>query len=317
VRDAINEGRGLGPRLLLAGIIDGESKTAWGLVRANSTAEAQAAVNRYHAAGFQQIKIYSSVKPDVVKAICDEAHKLGLTVTGHVPEGMNAIQGVEAGMDQINHIQYLLPVVRPRTFRPLQGAPAPPLDFQTPEAQQALEFFKTHQTVIDPTLAIFEWSLHPAAKPFASIEPGAAKVPRQLAGAINNTGVPAGAVPQATAIMDRYLAIVGALHRAGITIVAGTDQVVPGHSLYREIELYVKSGFTPMEAIQAATIVPARVMKLDNEVGTIEVGKRADLIILDRDPLDNIRNIRTVKTVITGGRMFDCARLWLSVGFKP
>jgi imidazolonepropionase-like amidohydrolase len=317
VRDAIKEGRGLGPRLLLAGIIDGESSTSWGLIRASSPAEAQAVVNRYHAAGFQQIKIYSSVKPDVVKAICDEAHKLGMTVTGHVPEGMNAIEAVEAGMDQINHVQYLPPVLRPRTFRPLQGAPAPPLDFQTPEAQKAIEFFKAHKTVFDPTLAIFEWSLHPADKPFASIEPGAAKVPRQLAGAINNTGVPASAVPQAMAIMERYFAIVGALHRAGLPIVAGTDQTVPGHSLYREIELYVKSGFTPMEAIQAATLVPARVMKLDNEVGTVEVGKRADLIILERDPLDNIRNIRTAKSVITAGRMYDCAQLWQSVGFKP
>jgi imidazolonepropionase-like amidohydrolase len=317
VRDAIKEGRGLGPRLLLAGIIDGESATAWGLIRASSPAEAQAVVNRYHAAGFQQIKIYSSVKPDVVRAICDEAHKLGMTVTGHIPNGMNAIQGIEAGMDQINHVQYLPAVLRPRTFRPLQGQPPPPLDFQTPEAQQAIQFFKSHNTVFDPTLAVFEWALHPAEKPFASIEPGAAKVPRQLAGAINNTGVPPGTVPQANAIMDRYLAIIGALHRAGIPIVAGTDQVVPGHSLHREIELYVKSGFTPMEAIQAATLVPARVMKLQNEVGTIEAGKRADLIILDRDPLDNIRNIRTAKTVITGGRMYDCAQLWTSVGFKP
>ncbi|MDQ2856178.1 MAG: amidohydrolase family protein, partial [Acidobacteriota bacterium] len=208
-------------------------------------------------------------------------------------------------------------VLRPRTFRPLQGEPPPPLDFQTPEARKAIEFFKSHNTVLDPTLAVFEWTLHPADKPFASLEPGAAKVPRQLAGAINNTGVPASAAPQATAIMERYYAIVGALHKAGITIVAGTDQVVPGHSLHREIELYVKSGFTPMEAIQAATIIPARVMKLDNEVGTIEVGKRADLIILDRDPIDNIRNIRTAKTVITGGRMYDCAQLWTSVGFKP
>ena len=72
-----------------------------------------------------------------------------------------------------------------------------------------------------------------------------------------------------------------------------------------------------MEAIQAATIVPAWVMKLDNEVGTIESGKRADLIILDRNPLEQINNIRSIKTVITGGRIYDSASLWTSVGFKP
>jgi imidazolonepropionase-like amidohydrolase len=317
VRDALKSGRGLGPRMLLAGIIDGESNSSWGLIRASTVAEAEAAVNRYHTAGFQQIKIYSSVQPPIVEAICAAAHKLGMTVTGHVPTGLNALQAIEAGMDQINHVQYLLPVLRPRSFRPLQGAPPPPLDFQAPEAQKAIQFLKEHKTVIDPTLAVFEWSMHPAEKPFASIEPGAGKVPRQLAGAINNTGVPAISVPLTTAILDRYYSIVGALHKAGIPIVAGTDQVVPGHSLHREIELYVKCGFTPMEAIQAATIVPARVMKLDKESGTIEAGKRADILILDRDPLDNIRNIRTGKTVIAAGRIYDTAQLWSSVGFKP
>jgi imidazolonepropionase-like amidohydrolase len=116
---------------------------------------------------------------------------------------------------------------------------------------------------------------------------------------------------------DQFMAVLGALHRAGIPIVAGTDQVVPGHSLHREIELYVKAGFTPMEAIQAATIVPARVMKLDKETGTVEAGKAADLIILDANPLENISNIRTVRSVITGGRLYNTAELWQSVGFKP
>ena len=81
--------------------------------------------------------------------------------------------------------------------------------------------------------------------------------------------------------MHKDIAIIGALHRAGVPIVAGTDQTVPGYSLYREIELYVQAGFTPMEAIQAATIVPARVMGVDKELGTVEAGKRADVIILD------------------------------------
>jgi imidazolonepropionase-like amidohydrolase len=317
VRDAIKEGRGLGPRMLLAGIVDGDSPSALGVIRANTDEEARAVVNRYHAAGFQQIKIYSSIKPDILKAICAEAHRLGMSVTGHIPNGMNAIQGVEAGMDQINHIQYIPPIMLPKNFRPQPSQPQPPIDFQSAEAQQALAFLKTHGTVIDPTMVVFEWSLHPADTPFVNFEPGAAKLPRELAGAINNSGVPAAVVPRTNSILQIFLSTIGALHRAGIPIVAGTDQVVPGHSLHRELELYVKAGFTPMEAIQAATIVPARVMKLDSEVGTIESGKRADLIILDRNPLEQISNIRSIKTVITGGRMYDSAPLWTSVGFKP
>jgi imidazolonepropionase-like amidohydrolase len=317
VRDAIKSGRGLGPRMLLAGIVDGDSPGALGINRANNAEEARTVVRRYHDAGFQQIKIYSSVKPDVVKALATEAHALGMTVTGHIPNGMNAFQGVEAGMDQINHVQYMLPVMRPKDYKPQPGVAPPVVDVAAPEAQAAIQFFKAHGTVIDPTLAIFEWSLHPADVPFAQIEPGAAKLPQELIGPINNTGVAPNAVPRARATFDQYVAIVGALHRAGVPIVAGTDQVVPGHSLRREIELYVKAGFTPMEAIQAATIVPARVMKLDKELGTVEAGKLADLIIVNGNPLADISNIRRVQTVISNGRTFDTAPLWQSVGFKP
>ncbi|MGA8103351.1 MAG: amidohydrolase family protein [Candidatus Acidiferrales bacterium] len=81
--------------------------------------------------------------------------------------------------------------------------------------------------------------------------------------------------------------------------------------------LYVQAGFTPMEAIQAATIVPARVMGVDKEVGTVEPGKRADVILVDGNPLESIHNIRNVRYVITGGKMYDCAELWRSVGFQP
>jgi imidazolonepropionase-like amidohydrolase len=118
-------------------------------------------------------------------------------------------------------------------------------------------------------------------------------------------------------LFEKEVAIVGVLHKAGIPIVAGTDQTVPGHSLHREIELYVQAGFTPMEAIQSATIVPARAMGLDKELGTLEKGKRGDLIILDGDPLADIHNTRNVEYVITDGTMYHTAELWQSVGFKP
>jgi imidazolonepropionase-like amidohydrolase len=102
-----------------------------------------------------------------------------------------------------------------------------------------------------------------------------------------------------------------------VPIVAGTDQAVPGHSLHREIELYVEVGFTPMQAIQAATVVPARVMGLDKQLGTVEPGKKADVIILGANPLETISNIRTVEKVVTRGTLYDTAPLWESVGFKP
>jgi imidazolonepropionase-like amidohydrolase len=316
VRDAIKTGRGLGPRILLAGIVDGDSRIALGIIRANTPEEARAVVNRYHDAGFQQIKIYSSVKLDILKEITAEAHRLGMTVTGHIPRGMNAIQGVEAGMDQINHIQYLPPVLLPKDFKPQPGV-VPKIDLDSPEAKQTIQFFKDHHTVFDPTLVVFEILLHSSDVLFATIEPGAAKLPRELEGPINNTGVPPDQAANARATMDLFLKITGALHRAGLDIVAGTDQTVPGHSLLREIELYVQAGFTPMEAIQAATIVPARVMNVDKDLGTVEAGKFADLILVEGNPLDRISNLRNAKLVVKNGRVYDCAQLWRSVGFKP
>lgn len=316
VRDAIKEGRGLGPRILLAGIIDGDSPQALGVIRANTPEQARAVVNRYYNAGFNQIKIYSSVKPEILKEICAEAHRLGLTVTGHVPRGMNAIEAVAAGMDQINHVQYLPSVLFAKDFKPAPGV-SPTVDVNSPEAKYALQFFKDHNTVFDPTLVVMEMFLHPASTPFASFEPGAAKLPQELYAPINNTGVSPERAAQAAENLKLFSNIVGVLHQQGLTIVAGTDQVVPGHSLRRELELYVKAGFTPLEAIQAATIVPARVMKIDKDLGTLEQGKIADLILVDGNPLENISNLRNTKYVVTGGRMFDCAELWQSVGFKP
>ncbi|MEN3332924.1 MAG: hypothetical protein V7641_2289 [Blastocatellia bacterium] len=312
VRDAIKAGRGLGPRMLLAGIIDGDSPMALGVVRANNAEQAREVVTRYKNAGFDQIKVYSSVKPDVLKAICEEAHKQGLTVTGHIPNGMNAVQGVEAGMDQINHIQYLPPVLMAKDQK--RGTP---INFDSPEAQKPIQFFKDHHTVVDPTMALMELILHTSDVPVATFEPGVAKVARELAGPLNNTGQPVVAAKQAKATLDIWFSTISALHRAGITIIAGTDQAVPGHSLHREIELYAKAGFTPMEAIQAATLVPARVMGLDKEVGTVEAGKRADLILIEGNPLESISNIRNVRWVVAAGRMFNPADLWQSVGFKP
>jgi hypothetical protein len=229
---------------------------------------------------------------------------------------MDAIQGVEAGMDQINHIQYLPRVLLPKDFKPQPGV-APVIDFNSERARASIQFFKDHHTVFDPTMVVFEWLFHPASKTFVDFEPGAAKLPKELYGPINNTGVPPEREKAGKANIEMFLKIIGELHGAGLDIVAGTDQVVPGHSLRRELELYVQAGFTPMEAIQAATIVPARVMKMDKESGTVEAGKVADLILVNGNPLENIRNLRNADLVITKGRLFETAKLWQSVGFKP
>lgn len=312
LRDATKQKRGLGPRMLLAGYIDGKNEDHTFDVQVETPDEARAAVRHYKEAGYEQIKIRNNVKLETLKVICAEAHRLGMTVTGHVPDGMNALQAVEAGMDQLNHINYVLTGFFPKRNR---NNPPVSINLEAPSIKYALKFFKEHGTVIDPTAAVLELMLRPMNVAIASFEPGVTKVAPELIVQINKKGGPAEEAEGLVLVINMLLKLVGALHHAGVPIVAGTDVGVPGHTLYRELELYVKAGLTPLEAIQAATITPARVMKLDNEVGTIEPGKRADLIVVDANPLGNIRNIRKVKYVIAQGRLFDSAKLWESVGF--
>jgi imidazolonepropionase-like amidohydrolase len=321
VRDAIAGGQGLGPRLLLAGIVDGNSPFALGVIRADNAEQAKAVVDRYHDLNFQQMKIYSSVKPEVVAAVAAEAHRLGMSVTGHIPEGMNAFQGVEAGMDQINHVQYIQDIMLPPlpndAKRADRMAALSNLNLTSPESLHAIDFLKSHGTVVDDTLTVFEMVLSSSKYPLSASEPGIAKVAPQLAVQFQGLGVPDSFADKAHAIFEKEVGIVGALHRAGIPIVAGTDQTVPGYSVYREMELYVQAGFNPMEALQAATLVPARVMHQEGNSGSVAVGKRADLILVDGNPLENISNIRKVKYTIAGGALYESAPLWRSIDFQP
>lgn len=324
VRDAINTGRGVGPRMFLAGIADGSGPLALAVARVDTPEQSREWVHRYHDAGFEQIKIYSSVKKENLEAVTAEARKLGMTVTGHVPEGMSGFDAVNAGMDQINHVVYVYAMMDPESSaRRSGGDPQARLealrsfDPDSEQSRKALQFLKAHGTVVDPTLTVFEMLMRTGKKPLESFEPGVAKVARALSTQLRNSGPGPTGAELGEARFAALLKTVGALQRAGVPIVVGTDQTVPGHSVHREMELYVEAGFTPMEALQAATVVPARAMRVENEVGTIEPGKKADLVILGANPLENISNIRRTERVVQGGVIYDCAALWRSVGFQP
>ena len=142
--------------------------------------------------------------------------------------------------------------------------------------------------------------MHSAAE-LARREPGLAKMPPPLRGSYG-LGMDPEDVAPAARTFDKYLAIVREMHRRGVTIVAGTDIGVPGYSLVRELELYVEAGLTPLEALQAATLVPARALGRDRELGTIAVGKRADLLVVDGNPLADIHALRKVRLVVARGR---------------
>ncbi len=309
-RQALNRDHGLGPRLLSAGIIDGDGPNAIGLSRAGTPADGVAWVQRYHDAGLEQIKVYSSLPEDVLRAITAEAHRLGMTVTGHIPQGLDGYQGVNDGMDQINHITYIRGMMRAR-------GDTTPLTMESPEARRAVAFLAEHHTVIDPTVALFELYSHPESQPVSAFEPGIEKVAPEIAPSLTHTGVAPDRAARAATQFKELIAIIGALHAAGVPIMAGTDQGVPGYTLHRELELYVQAGFTPMEAIQAATLVPARALGLQDDSGTLRPGLRADVLVVNGNPLQRISDTRNVRFVVANGRYFEPAPLWRSVGFTP
>jgi imidazolonepropionase-like amidohydrolase len=285
------------PRLLLAGLVDAGGLKAFGHVTAETPDQGRAVVKRYHDGGFEQIKLYTFLTPDVIRAIAAEAHRLGMTVTGHVPQAFNAFEGVEAGMDQINHLNYASRMIR--------------------EAgeEKAVAFFRDHHTVIDPTAGWGEMAGHSKEVDVATFEPGIQHAPPVLDIKYRGMGGQTTAEQMKTRLAQT-LAAIGTLHKGGVAIVPGSDTGLVGFGLYRELELYVQAGMTPMEAIQCATIGSARAMKLERDSGTIEAGKRADLMLVNGDPLADIRDLRKVTHVVANGRVYDSQKLWQSVGFR-
>jgi len=309
VRRKIDRDHALGPRLLLAGLIDSGGPLAFGYVDVKTPAEAVEAVDNYADAKFEQIKVYTQIQPEVLKAISAEAHRRGMTVTGHVPAAINAFDGIADGMDQVNHLQFVTRAMMP------EGSTGP-VDLQSERAKSLIALLKERQIVVDPTLGWGEMAGQPKNVDVASFEPGIKAAPYTLSSKFRALGVPAADEVRFHERMKTNLEVVGALYRAGVTIVPGSDTGLLGYGLDRELELYVQAGMSPMAAIQSATIVSARVMKLDGELGSIEAGKRADFVLVDGNPLENISDIRRVVSVVKDGRMYDSKKLGRSVGFS-
>jgi predicted amidohydrolase YtcJ len=185
----------------------------------------------------------------------------------------------------------------------LRGTP------DTDASRQQIAFFKEHRTVMDPTLSWNELSGRAMTQPLDALLPGASRLPLSLRRMFDSmTGGNGGSQANAAKLIKAAV-------DAGLLVMAGTDKGVPGFSLQRELEIYVQGGLTPLEAIRTSTIMPARAMKLDKELGTLEAGKLADLVVLDADPLANISNVRSARMVAAGGRLYDCDVLWKVAGF--
>ncbi len=319
----------VGPRVIIAGLMDGTGKYTAPIGTTTSTVdEAIAQVRDWEKLGAVQIKIYSSMDPKLVPAIVKEAHARGLRVSGHIPAGMLAQDAVHEGFDEIQHVNFLFLNFMPDTMNHTQtpirltatAERAGTIDLQSQPVKDFIALLKTKEIVSDPTVGIFYTDSMTRTGDIAST--GFAEIadwlPPQVRRTLTTGGLPIGPGLDAKyrASAKAYLDMVALLHSNGIRIVAGTDDVLPGFDLIYELELYARAGIPPAQVLQAATIVPARVMHMDDMLGSLRPGKLADAIVVHGTPLDNIAQLRNVGTTIKGGVMYDTRALYATAGVK-
>ncbi|WP_294331697.1 amidohydrolase family protein [uncultured Sphingomonas sp.] len=300
---------------------------AQGALTVSSAAEAIAAVDKIKAAGMWGVKFYTSMDPAWIAPAAAEAHKLGLHVHGHVPAHMRPLDAVQAGYDEVTHINFILMQAMPQdvvdkanTAARLEG-PAKygkDLNLDSPELRAFYAELAKRKTIIDPTLTVWEplmtsdgSAVPPEYAAFADVAPPAVARGWKIGGYPLFDGLTRADFRKS---FGKMVEVVGRLHQAGVPIVAGTDGY--GVELVRELELYQQAGLTNGEALQTATIVPARMVGMADRVGSIAPGKTADIILVEGDVQKDIRNLRHVHTVFLDGYRLDGDQLRKASGLS-
>jgi imidazolonepropionase-like amidohydrolase len=327
-RARIERGEILGTRIVPTMLIDGEGpNSAQVAVIVRTRAEAVAAVRRAKAEGYFGIKLYGSLNPAWVRPMAQEAHRLGLRVSGHIPQGMRTLEAVRAGYDEITHINWVIMQAMPESvIQSNNGLPrfygpgryGADVDLQSPAMTAYLDELQRRGVVVDPTLSTFEPLYVPdpgeMAAPYA---PFTGTMPVQVERGFRGGGLsptPEISRAQMRRSFAAMVTLVGELHRRGITIVAGTDG--SGLELVRELELYVEAGMSQAEALATATIVPAREFGAGDVSGAISVGRNAELFLVEGDPSRNIGDLRNVIAVMREGRLMQASDLRAAVGIS-
>ena len=316
----------LGPRIVtFAGIIDGPGPFANQRNVIDNLEEGIKEIQVYKDLGYQQIKLYSSIKPEWVKPLAEKVHELDMRVSGHIPAFMDATQAINQGYNEIQHINmvflnFLSDTIDTRsplrfTMPAKYGAN---LDLKSPEYLEFVELLKSKEILIDPTVAIFE-NMFVAKKGEPS--PTYNKIMNRLP-VMNQRDFYSGGLPKSGEKIALYeksfnkmLEVVHDLFQQGVEIVPGTDGL-PGFLYHRELELYEQSGIPAMEVLKLATIKSAEITGVSNLYGSIEVGKKADLILIDGNPLENMSDIRNVEWTMKEGNLYYASELYDSMGIK-
>lgn len=330
LRKEIDNGEVIGPRLeVISGLIDGAGPMAapTGTLIHNEE-EGKQFVRMFAGKGYDQIKLYSSIKPEWVKPLIAEAKKYHMRVCGHIPAFMTATQAIEAGYDEVTHMNMLLlnffgdtiDTRTPQRFAiPAQRAAS--LDLNSEPVKQFIALMKSRNIASDPTLVAFEPMLtgrdgviEEKNKDIITHFPS--QIQRGMRAGGQGIPVPPGMDSTYIQSFATFLKLTKLLYDNGIRIVAGTDGTA-GFDYQRELELYVKAGIPAEKVLQLATFGTAEYTGKSKDLGSIKVGKTADMVLVAGDPVQQISNIRKTKLVIKNGVIYDPAKLYKAISVVP
>ncbi|HTU67051.1 MAG TPA: amidohydrolase family protein [Steroidobacteraceae bacterium] len=316
------------PHVYPSSLIDGKGpNTAQVANVATSEAEAVALVDKAKEKGFTGVKFYGTLDPKWLPAAIGEAHKLGLHVHGHIPQGIRTLVAIQDGYDEVTHINWIMMQAMPDSVIAVDngiarfegpGRYAKDVDLDGEAIQSIVKAMAAKGIYSDPTMVAFESLYVPENGDLAPMyAPFVGTLPPTTERGFRTGGF---AVPKDLTRADyrkswaKMVELLGRMQKAGVPIVAGTDGA--GIELIRELEIYTEAGFTPAEAIAAATIVPAKLVGQDKETGSIKVGKAADLFLVEGDPSQKISDLRQTRVVMMDGKLLDADALRAAAGFS-
>jgi imidazolonepropionase-like amidohydrolase len=327
-RERTARGELLMPNVYASSLIDGKGPYAAQVANiATSEAEAVAHVRKAKDKGMTGVKFYGTLNRDWLPAAIAEAHRQGLHVHGHLPVGMRPLEALNAGYDEITHINWVIMQAMPddvvkvsNGIARLEGPAryAKSLDLASKPIADIVGAMAAKGTYSDPTMVTFEGLLVPEnGEISAAYAPFIGTLPPNSERSFRTGGF---AVPKDLtradyrASWDKLKKLLSRMHEAGVPIVAGTDG--SGLELIRELEIYVEAGFTPAEALATATINPANLVGQSRRTGSIKAGKAADLFLVEGDPAKRIGDLRHTRVVMLGGKLLDADELREAAGFS-
>ena len=326
--DSIESGKVAGPRIHRSGFIEGKSpfNSNNGILVA-SQAEALEAVRWYAARGFGQVKLYNSMNPAWTKAAVAEAHRLGLRASGHVPAFSNANAMIDAGYDELTHINQIMlgwvledgedtrTLLRLTALKRLAG-----LDLMSAPVQHTLDKIVAAKVAVEPTIAIHE---HLLLNQDGEVPAGMAdyldhmpvQVQRNAKRAWSDMSAPGDAEAYAAAY-DKVIAVLRQMRERGVALVPGTD-LGGALTFHREMQLFEDIGYTRAEVLRLATLDMARYLGQDQSLGSIEAGKLADFFLVAGDPLADLKSLRNIRMVVKDGTFYYPSEILPHFGIRP